>query len=68
MPMEKSDNIKGDDEQMKIIRKYKNHDLKIHIEADNYNVTDDNGVDIWLTQEQVNRIAAYEEYSLSGAQ
>lgn len=35
----------------------KNGLIKIHIEdGDSYNLTDDNGVDVWLTAEQVEQI------------
>jgi hypothetical protein len=40
------------------VKRYKNGTMKLHIEdADNYEVTDDNGVDIWLTKEQIAQIA-----------
>ena len=52
---------RGCDEQerdgMKV-KRYKDGTMKLHIEdEDNYEVTDDNGVDIWLTKEQVSQIA-----------
>jgi len=41
-----------------IVKRYKNGTMKLHIEdEDNYEVTDDNGVDIWLTKEQISQIA-----------
>ena len=31
--------------------------IKIHIEdEDGYNLTDDNGVDVWMTEEQVGQV------------
>jgi hypothetical protein len=39
------------------IKRYSDGSVKLHIDdEDNYNVTDDNGVDIWLTKKQVERI------------
>jgi hypothetical protein len=39
---------------MKIIKRYKDGSMKIHIEdADRYTCTSDRGVDVWLTKEQV---------------
>jgi hypothetical protein len=43
---------------MKIMHRYKDGSVKIHIEdSDSYEVTDDNGVDVWLDQEMIKRIA-----------
>ena len=40
------------------IKRYSDGSMKLHIEdEDNYNVTDDNGVDVWLTKKQVKQIA-----------
>jgi hypothetical protein len=45
---------------MKIRRFSRDGILKIHIEdTDRYEVTDDNGVDIWLNPEQLKKIAGY---------
>ena len=39
------------------IKRYSDGSMKLHVDdADNYNVTDDNGVDVWLTKKQVERI------------
>jgi hypothetical protein len=39
------------------IKRYSDGSVKLHIDdEDNYNVTDDNGVDVWLTKKQVERI------------
>jgi hypothetical protein len=39
------------------IKRYSDGSMKIHIDdADNYSVTDDNGADVYLTQEQVEQI------------
>ena len=39
------------------IKRYSDGSMKLHIEdEDNYNVTDDNGVDVWLTKKQVEMI------------
>jgi hypothetical protein len=43
---------------MKIAHRYKDGSVKIHLEdSDSYEVTDDNGVDVWLDQEMIKRIA-----------
>jgi hypothetical protein len=40
------------------IRKLKDGRLKVHMEdIDAYDVTDDNGVDIWFSPEQIKRLA-----------
>ena len=39
------------------IKRYSDGSMKLHIEdEDNYNVTDDNGVGIWLSKKQVEQI------------
>ena len=39
------------------IKRYSDGSMKLHVEdVDNYAVTDDNGVDVWLTKKQVKRI------------
>ena len=39
------------------IKRYSDGSMKLHVEdVDNYTVTDDNGVDVWLTKKQVKRI------------
>jgi hypothetical protein len=44
---------------MKVLKRYKDGSVKIHIEdSDSYDCTDDNGVDVWLTKEQVNEISS----------
>lgn len=43
-----------------IVKMYSDGSMKLHIEdADDYDVTDDNGVDIWLTKEQVNQLRGF---------
>jgi len=40
-----------------IIKRYSDGSMKLHIEDDDrYEVTDDNGVDVWLTRKQVKMI------------
>ena len=40
-----------------IIKRYSDGSMKLHIEdEDDYDVTDDNGVDVRLTKKQVERI------------
>lgn len=39
------------------IKRYSDGSMKLYIDdEDKYDVTDDNGVDVWLTKEQVRRI------------
>ena len=39
------------------IKRYSDGSMKLHIEdEDNYDVTDDNGVDVWLTKKQIKMI------------
>ena len=39
------------------IKRYSDGSMKLHIEdEDDYDVTDDNGVDVWLTRKQVKMI------------
>ena len=46
-----------------IIKQYSDKSMKIHFEdEDEYEVTDDNGVDIWLSKDEVNRIAEYADH------
>jgi hypothetical protein len=41
-----------------IITRYSDGLAKLHIEdADDYNVTEDNGVDVWLTKKQIELVA-----------
>ena len=43
---------------MRIIKKYDDGSIKIHFyDEDNYECTDDNGVDIWLSKSEIKRIA-----------
>ncbi len=45
----------------------KNGLIKIHIEdGDTYNLTDDNGVDVWMTKEQVGQIAQAKREAVHG--
>jgi hypothetical protein len=44
------------------IKRYSDGSMRLHIDdEDNYTVTDDNGVDIWLTKKQVERIKGDQE-------
>jgi hypothetical protein len=40
-----------------IITRYKNGSMKLHfVDEDNYNVTEDNGVDVWIGKDEIKRI------------